>query len=286
MLDEVESINGDLEADSPTVDVVIHYPDNLDEAHHEKVDLGMLVDGFTVAKTVFADADVQLRLVALRTGPVDPSSFMIRAAEPGTDLPMGQYSNMYVEASRHPSRMSDEALEVFRRVIGDWDHPERIVHLVVLQGVFMDYFEPVEDGRIYQKQTIETSGLSFPGYMYGNEIPRDLRGVITITNLKRTKDSWKTIAHELGHKLMNVSHEHRDVSPAHEIYSDEGLMLYGEGTEIARGPAGRYHYERLHKSPFVYRQDAGGNRTYNPDYAEAGFYYDPIYEGISVHFDT
>ena len=285
-LDETEDINSDLIPATATVDVVIHYPDNLDSKHREKVNPELLIDGFRAAKDVFAAADVQLKLLDFRGGPLDPASFMIRSAKREADLPMGQYSNMYVEAERNPSELTDEAVAVFRKIIGKWEHPERVVHLVVLQAVFMDYFEPVVEGRVYQKQTIETSGLSFPGYMHGDEIPRDLRGVITITNLRRTKHSWKTIAHELGHKLMNVSHEHRGVSPAHEVQSDEGLMFYGSGTEIARGPEGRFHYERLHRSPFLYVEDADGNRTYNPDYAGGGFYYDPIYDGVSVVFDA
>lgn len=284
--DLVDELNADLALDTPTVDVVIHYPDNLDPAHHEKVNIDLLMDGFSRAKEVFSQAGVQLRLGGLRSGPVSPDLFMVRGSEPGVDLPMGQYSNMYVEASRHPARLTVEAESVFRHVIGEWEYSDTTVHIVVLQAVFMDYFEPVVEGRVYQKQTIETSGLSFPGYMHGDQIPRELRGVITITNLRKNKDSWKTIAHELGHKLMNVSHEHREVSPAHEVLSDDGLMLYGEGTEIASGPEGRYHLERLHRSPFIYRVDEHGARSYNPDYVEAGFYYDPIYDGISVEFDT
>lgn len=284
--DRVADVNADLRPDTPTVDVVIHYPNNLDARHREKVDMDLLVDGFRRAKEVFAAADVQLKLAAIRTGPIDPVYYMIRGSKPGADLPMlGQYSNMYIEVARHPKELTDEALHVFRSLIGHEENSDRTVHIVVLQGVFMDFFDPVVAGRVYQKQTIETSGLSFPGYMHGDEIPRNLRGVITITNLRRTKDSWKTIAHELGHKLLNVSHEHRDAGPAHEVQSDEGLMFYGEGTEIERGPEGRYHYERLHRSPFIYREGEDGTRQYNPDYEGAGFYYDQIYDGVSVEFD-
>lgn len=281
---EVDSINEDLEPGFPTVDVAFYYPNNLDELHHEKVNPDLMLDGFRSAKAVFAAADVQLRLTGFSSGYIDPSMFMIRASKPGTDLPMGRYSNMYVEAERHPSELTDEALAVFGPLIGEAPGNDRTVHIVALQGVFIDHFDPVVEGRVYQKQTIETSGLSFPGYMHGDLIPRRMRGVITITNLRRNEDSWKTIAHELGHKLMNVSHEHREVSPAHEIQSDEGLMLYGEGTEIASGAQGRFHHERLHRSPFIYTEGADGEREYNPDYLGRGFYYDPIYEGVSVEF--
>lgn len=282
-LEEVAAVNEALQQGEPTVDVAIYYPNNLDPRHHEKVNLDLLFEGFANAKDIFATAGVQLRLVDVSSGPLDPSLFMIRASKPGRDLPMGHFTNMYTEAERHPSELTEEAMRVFESVIGDVARSDRTVHIVVLQGVFIDHYDPVVETRVYQKQTIETSGLSFPGYMHGDRIPRPYRGVITITNLRRTKDSWKTIAHELGHKLMNVSHEHRDVSPAHEIQSDEGLMLYGAGTEIARGDEGRFHHERLHRSPFIYRE-SDGHREYNPDYRSGGFYYDPIYDGVSVMF--
>lgn len=46
------------------------------------------------------------------------------------------------------------------------------------------------------------------------------------------------------------------------------------------------HRERLHRSPYLYTTDAAGNRTYNQDYQRGGFYYDPIYEGVSVDLDA
>ena len=147
----------------------------------------------------------------------------------------------------------------------------------------MTFYEQL-DFRTWQPKTISTGGLSFPGYMYGATMPRHLRGVITITDLTKDENSWKTVAHELGHKLMNVSHEYRDVAPQHEVRADGGLMLYGSGTEIPAGEAGRFHRERLHRSPYIYRHDERG-REWNDDYAEDGFYADPIYAGLCMPFD-
>lgn len=281
---DIEAVNNGIDPSSATVDVAIYYPNNLDVRHHKKVNADLLLSGFQSAREVFGSADVQLKLVAFKTGKLDPSYFSISSAEPGTDVPMGRYSNMYVEAERSPKRITDQAREAFEAMIGEVPDSDLIVHIVTVQAMYMEHFEPLVKHRVYQKQTIETSGLSFPGYMHGDTIPRALRGVISITNLRRTEDSWKTIAHELGHKLMNVSHEHGEISPAHEVLSDEGLMFYGKGTEIGRGAEGRYHYERLHRSPFLYRETEDGARHYNPDYQNGGFYYDPIYEGVSVDF--
>ena len=67
--------------------------------------------------------------------------------------------------------------------------------------------------------------------------------------------------HERGHKLINASHEYRDMDPEHEVYADGGLLLYGSGTDIPAGREGRFHRERLHRSPFVYRKDHRGRKV-------------------------
>lgn len=281
---DVDAVNADLEVGKPTVDVAIYYPSNLDPAHHELVNPELLFDGFDHARRVFDAAGVQLRLAKFATGTIDPQLFSLRSAERGRDLPSSRFANMYRHAERTPAIVSDAALRLFDTVIGDAPGNDLVVHIVALQSVYIEWHESVVEERVYQSQLIETGGLSFPGYMHGDTMPRGFRGAITITNLTRTKDSWKTIAHELGHKLLNVSHEHRGVSPQHEVLSDEGLMLYGQGTEIASGPEGRYHLERLHRSPFIYRESIDGSRTHMPDYAADGFYYDPIYDGVCVEF--
>jgi hypothetical protein len=281
---DVDAINSDLVAGQPTVDVSIYYPSNLDPAHHEKVNVGLLEHGFREAKRVFAEAGVQLKLVSFTTGWLDPRLFAIDSTVSSEELPSLRFVNMYHGAERRPSRPSPDALEAFEVVVGKQPGNDRMVHLVVLQDVFMTFYEQL-DFRTWQPKTISTGGLSFPGYMYGATMPRHLRGVITITDLVKSEDSWKTIAHELGHKLMNVSHEYRDVSPQHEVNADGGLMLYGKGTDILSGPEGRYHRERLHASPFVYRETGAGYKEWNSDYSEGGFYYDPIYDGIAVDLD-
>lgn len=282
---DIGSINDDLVEGVPTADVVIHYPTNLDEPHREKVNSALLLHGMEKAKQVFGVAGVQLNLVALRTGVLDPRYFAINSTAPGSELPGGRYANLYVEAERSPSILSREGEEVFSAMITDEEGADRTVHLIVLQDVFMNFHEQLDE-RTWQLKTISTGGLSFPGYMYGATMPRHLRGAITITNLNKDENSWKTIAHELGHKLLNVSHEYRETAPAHEVRADGGLMLYGKGAEIASGREGRYHQERLHRSPYLYRRAADGSRTWNDDYVGDGFYYDPLYDGISVDLDS
>ncbi|MEE2707325.1 MAG: hypothetical protein VX988_09750, partial [Planctomycetota bacterium] len=82
----------------------------------------------------------------------------------------------------------------------------------------------------------------------------------------------------------NVSHEHRKIGPQFEVRGEGGLMIYGRGTEIPSGEAGRWHKERLHLSPFIYRTKKDGTHQFNADYRESGHYYDPLYGDKVIRF--
>jgi hypothetical protein len=276
----VASINAGLKRGMPTVDVGLYVPSNLDPGFTAGFSLDGLLLEFRRAQQIFADAGVQLRLAFVRTGVVDPRFLEIQANDMTGETPPGRRVNMYVDTLRQKSSLSPEAAAAFESIVEKYDGGDRTVHLVVLQDVFMSFFEKLDD-RTYEVRTITTGGLSFPSYSYPG-IPRHLRGVITVT---RNDLMQRLIAHELGHKLMNVSHEYRAVNPQHEVRADGGLMLYGKGTEIASGADGRWHRERLHLSPYVYREDAAGRKQWNPDYREAGHYYDPIYGDYVVRFE-
>jgi len=280
---DVEAINSDLEVGKPTVDIGLYYPSNLHPDAVEKLPLSGLMEEFRNAKKVFEPTGVQLNLLWVKTGTVDPRHLAINASKWETDLPSGGYGNMYVQSAIHPTEMSDGALEAFETIIEPAPENSRTVYLVAMQNVYMPYYEDLDGGRNWGPKVVNTSGLSFPSYTYADTIPNRIRGVITLT--KHDAINRLTIAHELGHKLMNVSHEYRDVSPQHEIRSDAGLMLYGSGTQIPSGLDGRWHQERLLLSPYIYRIDATGERNWNADYQAGGVYYDPIYANAAVQFD-
>ena len=280
---DLEAINSDLEIGKPTVDIGLYYPSNLHPDAVEKLPLSGLVEEFLNAKKVFEPTGVQFKLLWIKTGQVDPQHLAITASNWETDLPSGGYGNMYVQSAIHPTEMSDGAVAAFETIIEPAPENSRTVYLVAMQNVYMPYYEDLDGGRNWAPKVVNTSGLSFPSYTYADTIPDRIRGVITLTKPDATNKL--TIAHELGHKLMNVSHEYRDVSPQHEIRSDDGLMLYGSGTQIPSGQEGRWHQERLLLSPYIYRADAAGERVWNADFQAGGVYYDPIYGDYAVQFD-
>lgn len=278
---DVAAINAGNQIGRSTIDVGIYFPSNFDTAFH-KVTLARMVESFQAAQEIYDRVDVQLNLLWVKTGEVDPRYFAIQSNKiPG--IPNTEYVNLYEHSKRHPAELTPLALEAFERMIEPSEYNDRTIYLIALQEVFYPYLE-VSEGRNWMIKSVRTGGLSFPGYSYPGTIPIRLRGVITITNLSRPDRFRRTIAHEIGHKAMNVSHEYKDTSPGFEVYADGGLMLYGDGEDIPSGKAGRYHLERLYISPYVYTVDDQGNKSYNPDFKEGGHYYDPIYEDKVIYF--
>lgn len=272
-LDKVKALNQDLTDDKYTVDVAVFVPTNFDSGF-DKVNVDQILDGVEAAKKIFAPVEVQINLLWVKMGEV-PEKYLAVPSSKADQAPKSQYIGMYTHSKRNPSRISDEAKEAFEFIVPPHSDNHRTIYLIALQDVFYFFYQKREGTRVYEPLITHTSGMSFPSYSFGDQIPRRIRGVITLTNLSRN-NSFKTIAHELGHKLMNVSHEYKDISPEFEVLGEGGLMLYGAGVDIPSGESGRWHKERLHLSPFLYKS-VDGDKVWNPDYKESGHYFDPIY---------
>jgi hypothetical protein len=278
---DINEINSDLVKGKPTVDIGIYFPSNLDSTF-TKVTFNKMIESFFFAKEIFKPTGVQLNLIFAKTGNINSSYLSIQANEvPG--IPDTEYVNLYDNSRRHPSIPTNHAINAFRSIIEEDVNNSRTIYLIALQDVFYPYLTLAE-GRNWMMKTVRTGGLSFPSYSYIDQIPKDLRGIITITNLSTEDRYRKTIAHELGHKLINVSHEYNDINPGFEVFAEGGLMLYGSGEDIPTGKEGRWHLERLQLSPYLYKVDDRGNKIWNNDYKEAGHYYDPIYDNYVIHF--
>jgi hypothetical protein len=118
--------------------------------------------------------------------------------------------------------------------------------------------------------------MSFPPYYFADRIPAPIRGFISLSSGHGTR----TLAHELGHKLINVSHEGGETCPAFTAYGGH-LMLYGNGEEIGSGEEGRWQRERLLLSPFAYRE-VDGVAVFDNHFEDGGIYRDSLYGDFAI----
>ena len=274
------AINHDLKVAVPTVNVAIYLGETDDEPHGYVASPDELTASFERAKEIFAEAGVQLRLLWVKRAIV-PSSWLTVQANDVTGLAAPPETNAYVGYRAARWKLTTEAKNAFEGIIECHPENHRTIYLLYLKQVRMAYYDRTVEDRP-QIKSIPTGGLSLPAYLFETRIPRRIRGVITLC--RRSGKGGRTIAHELGHKLINVSHEYREISPQFEVRGEGGLMLYGRGTEIPSGKAGRWHKERLHLSPFIYRTKKDGTRQWNADYRESGHYYDPLYADNVIRF--
>jgi len=277
----LKQFNSDIILGKPTIDVVVYVPSNFDPAF-DKVTASRMLEGLKTAKDIYRPAGLQINLVAVKTGAIDPKFLSIQANEIPR-VPDTEYINAYEANKRHPAELTDMALQAFQSMVEVDENSPKTIYLIALQDVIFPFLE-ISEGRNWTVKMVRTGGLSFPSYSYFNTIPKPYRGVVTITNLSTPNRLRRTIAHEIGHKVMNVSHEYKETHPAHEVYADGGLMLYGDGIDIPSGKEGRWHLERLLMSPYVYRTAPDGTKKWNPDYKEGGHYYDSIYEDKVIRF--
>lgn len=277
----IAEINSDLKPGLLTMDLGVYFPSNFDTTF-KKVTLLQMISSIIAAKEIYAATGVQIRLLWIKTGKVDPRFFSLQA-NTIPDVPQTEYANMYQHMYRHPSVLTGTAEAAFRSIVEPDPDNKRTIYLIVLQEVFFPFLT-VSDGRNWIIKSVRTGGLSFPTYAYVKEIPEEFRGVITITNLERPDRTRRTVAHEIGHKVINVSHEYGDINPENEVFAEGGLMVYGKGEEIQSGLKGRWHVERLKLSPFLYRLNKDGKKEWNPDYIEGGHYYDPLYKDKTIYF--
>ena len=273
-------INRDLKVGVPTVNVAIYLGEADGKPHGYVAAPEDLTASFERAKDIFAKAGVQLKLLWVKRAIVPPSWLSVQANQV-TGIAVPPEINAYVGYRSAGWKLTPAAKTAFEGIIERHAGNDRTIYLLYLKQVKMAYFDRTVKDRP-QIKSIPTGGLSLPAYLFEDRIPRRIRGVITLC--RQSGRGGRTIAHELGHKLINVSHEHRKISPQFEVRGEGGLMIYGQGIEIPSGEAGRWHKERLHLSPFIYRTKKDGTLQWNADYRESGHYYDPIYGDKVIRF--
>ena len=273
-------INAELAAGFPTADIAIYLAETDSQPHSYFRAHTDLIESFKQARKIFAQAGINLRLQFVRRVQV-PQSWLAVQANDVTGIPAPPDLNAYLGYRKAKWTLTERARDIFERIIERAPNNHQTIYLLYLKEVRMAYFDR-SDPEQPKIKSIPTGGLSLPAYLFESRIPRRIRGVVTLC--KQSGRHGRTIAHELGHKLINVSHEFGEIDPQFEVRGEGGLMLYGKGTEIPPGQTGRWHRERLHQSPFLYRTNQSGTQLWNPDYKEHGHYYDPLYGRHVVRF--
>jgi hypothetical protein len=265
---DVSGLNKPLEENVLTADIVIFYSDKTEVTWEE------MREEFTRADSIFRAAGVQLNLKkALK---VDyPETWAGMASGEGTNVPTDDTVLDFYKMMDYEQEVLPDSLEsILDAFLADEENRERTIFVIPLNDLTVSWYERDENNK-WRKVTSPTSAISFPSYVFADRIPKHLRGVISF---QRSKPGRRVLAHELGHKLINVSHEGLEVCPQGSGTGVPGLMGYADETEIYGGEEGRWHKERLLLSPFLYRM-VDGEKIWNPEYERGGSYDDPIYKG-------
>lgn len=152
---DVAAFNKDLVAGKPTMDVGVYFPSNTDPAF-KKVTLSRLVESLQAAKEIYMPAGVQINLLWVKTGEVNPSHLAIQANEVPT-VPETEYVNLYQHMKRHPAELTDLAKDAFQSIIEPHKDNARTIYLITLQDVFFPFLA-VSEGRNWTMKTVRTGG--------------------------------------------------------------------------------------------------------------------------------
>ncbi len=277
---DVSTFNADLVDGEPTIDVAFY----VTEAG--PITWASMAATIERAQRIFAVPGVQLRVSsALR---IDvPSDWQVLDPDE-SDVPTTPSfleTDLYAHLEELQTRLTARNEGIFKAILSYF--PEQAsgvpaantIHVLSVDDAPISYYEWT--GTAWTRSVTSTGGLSFPPYVYADRIPLEVRGVITLSSrLAGPFGDSKTLAHEIGHKVIDVSHEGIGVCPTFEADGDD-LMLYGSGERIPSGAKGRWHVERLRLSPFIYRLEAGTARFANV-FQDGGVYADRLYGSYVV----
>jgi hypothetical protein len=250
------------------------------------VNLQNLEEQLYVARRTYKEYGIQIRLRNARIlrVPADWLKFGDpRKQQVPEDLELKKKIGYYAHEDYVKETLQPRAMDIFTAIVSGVDKPEEAIQVVTIRTLKF-VFEGVEYG---------TSAMSFPSYILADRVPAAIRGVISISPIGGTNEKPRlispmasTLAHEMGHKLANVSHEGRMVTPQNEttIGGYRDVMVYGFGLGFPSGEAGRWQAERLAMSPWIYRLDINGNKVWNAPYKTGGNYTDPLYGNFYIPF--
>ncbi len=277
---DVSTFNASLVDGEPTIDVAFY----VTEAG--PITWPSLSRTIERAQRIFAVPGVQLRVSsALR---IDvPSDWQVLDPDESEvpTTPSFLETDLYAHIDELQTRLTKRNEAIFKAIISHYPEQSNgvtaanTIHVLTIDEAPIAYYEWT--GTEWTRSVAPTGGLSFPPYFYADRIPIDVRGIITLSSGQSGPFAdTKTLAHEIGHKVIDVSHEGVGVCPTFEA-DGEDLMLYGSGERIPSGAEGRWHVERLMLSPFLYRLEDGTAR-FATVYEQGGVYDDGLYGSYVV----
>ena len=261
----LEEFNKDLSPGLPTVDIFIHHIDG------SRITWEELKEQIIFAKDAFSKVGVQLNIVSAKRVQVPEAWKVLKGIEPTVNPKFFKDDlDAYERIEQKKKILPMESAKILSSIVGKLPNSERLIHVVTLKDALYSFYE--KEGENWEYKTIEIGGLSLAPYSLQDRIPKTIRGVILIIKGKNQFN----LGHELGHKLINTSHEGLNICPKFSGKTVPGLMGYSGESQIYEGKKGRWHRERLLLSPFLYRM-IDGKKTWNEDFKLDGRYSDPIY---------
>ncbi len=277
---DVSAFNAALVDGMPTIDVAFYVTEG------GPITWLSLKTSIERAQRIFAVPGVQLRISSALRIQVPREWQRLDADEANVPTtPSYLETDLYAHIDELETRLTKRNEAIFEAIVAHYPEQANGVTAANTIHVLTVFEAPIAiyewTGSAWTRSVQPTGGLSFPPYFYADRIPMDVRGIITLSSgLSRPTADTKTLAHEIGHKVIDVSHEGVGVCPTVEATGAD-LMLYGPGERIPSGAEGRWQVERLLLSPFIYRLE-GGIARFATVYQDGGVYDDRLYGNYVV----
>ncbi len=82
----------------------------------KKVTIQQIINSIKAAKEIYASTNVQINLLWIKTGKLDPRYFSIQANKI-PEVPETEYVNMYQNMYRHPAVLGEAAKTAFKSIV-------------------------------------------------------------------------------------------------------------------------------------------------------------------------
>lgn len=190
---DISGMNDTLHDNVLTADIVLFHSDDM------AMSWNTLKQEFLTADAAFRAVGVQLNLKKA-VNVTFPAEWNNQLSYNILGLPdSGVIPAFYDMYNTTKSTLTDTIEMAFKDFTYDEKNKAKTLFIVPLKGVKIVYAQKNLDNSWKVSNPVATGALSFPTYILHDRVTRNYRGVITME-----QSSGVTLAHELGHKLINV----------------------------------------------------------------------------------